>query len=704
MSENQNQATQGGGRYRLGVDVGGTHTDLVLSDTETDAVLIEKLPTTPDNPATAVLEGLGRLVARGIAPDDIGYFGHGTTVATNALLEMKGARVGLIITEGFRGIAEVQTQARDGVSSFDHFFARPPPLAPPSMTREVAGRMDYAGEELTPLDGDGVRRAVRELAAAGVESFAVCYLFSFMNDAHERATAAIIGEELPDIPVSLSCDVLPRIREWPRMSTTLINAYLETVLSHYTADLADGLDRAGVHTRQRFLMQSNGGVMKLDAAAGGRTVHTLLSGPAAGVQGAAHLLAVVQGWRNIITMDMGGTSCDIAFIEDGAPLEYTEGVIAGRSVGVPALDIATISAGGGSIARVNEAGLLDVGPDSAGADPGPACYGKGGELPTVTDADLVCGALNADYFLGGTATLDGDAAARAVGRFVAEPMAIDTHAAAAGIARVINARMADEIRVQAARKGVDLTDFTLVPFGGAGPVHAAAVAEELGMRRVLVPASPGAFSALGLLCTDVVHDYIRSELRPLADLEPAHAEACFAALAEKAADDLAAEGLAGLPTELVREADLRYAGQGYELRIGFDGAHAAGIDAAALTALAARFHQRHAAIHGHAAPDAPIEIVSYRLRAIVPVPKLDAESGAAPAGGDGDAAPSGHRDVVFGGNAAVATPVLRRDALAADQKVTGPAVIEQADATTVVPPGWVVRRDPHGNLVMEAGA
>ncbi len=691
------QAPSEGGRYRIGVDVGGTHTDLVLNDTETGEVLIEKLPSTPSNPALAVLDGVGRFIARGIAPGDIGYFGHGTTVATNALLEMKGAKVGLLINDGYRGIAEVQTQARDDASPFDYFFSRPPPLAPPSMTREIVGRIDYAGEEITPLDSDGVRRAVLELKDAGVESFAVCYLFSFMNAGHERATARIIAGEMPDIPVSLSSSVLPRIREWPRMSTTLLNAYLETVLSRYIAHIAAGLDNAGVHTRQRFLMQSNGGVMKLASGAGARTVHTLLSGPAAGVQAAAHLLAVVQGWRNIITMDMGGTSCDIAFIEDGAALEHVDGAVAGRSVGVPAFDIATISAGGGSIARLNEAGLLNVGPDSAGADPGPACYGKGGDQPTVTDADLVRGALNPDYFLGGNLALDAAAAAASVSKRIAGPMGIDNAAAAAGIVRLVDARMADEIRVQAARKGLDLAEYTIVPFGGAGPVHAAAVASELGIRRVLVPDMPGAFSALGLLCTDVTHDYIRSELRDLAEMSPDHMEACFDELGQRATEDLDGEGLKESDARHVREVDLRYAGQGYELRVPLDGLDGPPVSATTLTALVERFHQRHAAVHGHAAPDAAVELVSYRLRVVVPVPKLEPEPHAVTEGAEAIA----EREVVFGGGAAVTAPVYRRDAFAPADPMEGPAVIEQLDATTLVPPGWNVRRDDYGNLVLE---
>ena len=368
-----------------------------------------------------------------------------------------------------------------------------------------------------PLDREAVRRAARELKDAKVDSIAVCYLFAFMNPAHEEITRAIILEEYPGVSVSLSSEVLPRIREWARMSTTLLNAYLEPVLVRYIDHLNNGLDDAKVGTQQRFLMQSNGGVMPFTAAiGGGRTVHTLFSGPAAGAQASAYL-ARDEAQSGLVTLDMGGTSADIAFIEGGVPLETTESTIARRQIDVPALDMSSISAGGGSIAWIDGGGFLNVGPQSAGADPGPACYGRGGTRPTVTDADVVCGYLNPNYFLGGSQTLDVAASRKALQEHVAGPLKMDVLEAAVGIQRIVDMRMADEVRVFAAKRGVDLSAFTLLPFGGAGAVHAAAVAEELGMRRILVPPRPGAFSALGLLCTDVVHDYIRSELKPLAE-------------------------------------------------------------------------------------------------------------------------------------------------------------------------------------------
>ena len=451
-----------------------------------------------------------------------------------------------------------------------------------------------------------------------------------MNPAHEEITRAIILEEYPGVSVSLSSEVLPRIREWARMSTTLLNAYLEPVLVRYIDHLNRGLDDAKVGTQQRFLMQSNGGVMPFTAAiGGGRTVHTLFSGPAAGAQASAYL-ARDEAQSGLVTLDMGGTSADIAFIEGGVPLETTESTIARRQIDVPALDMSSISAGGGSIAWIDGGGFLNVGPQSAGADPGPACYGRGGTRPTVTDADVVCGYLNPGYFLGGSQTLDVAASRKALQEHVAGPLKMDVLEAAVGIQRIVDMRMADEVRVFAAKRGVDLSAFTLLPFGGAGAVHAAAVAEELGMRRILVPPRPGAFSALGLLCTDVVHDYIRSELKPLADVTPEHAEDIFRQLEAKAREELKAEGMDPASAAFLRELDLRYTGQGYELRTSLDGLFTDRLTAASLAAARERFDERHAQIHGHAAKERPVEVVSYRLRVRVDVPKYQPRQEALP--------------------------------------------------------------------------
>jgi len=686
-------------RYRLGVDVGGTHTDLVLYDAATGALLVEKVPSTPHNPAAGVLDGIANFVRRGIDPAEIDFFAHGTTITTNALLEMRGAKVGLLITKGYRAIQEIQNQARDG-NLFDYFYEKPVPIAPQSLTREIAERTDYLGNVLVGLDREAVRRAARELRAAGVESIAVCYLFSFMNPAHEQETRRLIEAELPGVHVSLSSEVLPRVREWSRLSTTLVNAYLEPVLVRYIGHLDSGLDAAQVRTPQRFLMQSNGGVMPFAAAiAGGKTVHTLLSGPAAGAQAAAYL-AREEAKRGLVTLDMGGTSADIAFIEGGAPLEVTEGVISRRQVDVPALDLTTISAGGGSIAAVDGGGFLTVGPTSAGADPGPACYGRGGTQPTVTDADLVCGFLNHDYFLGGLQKLDIAASQAAMERNVATPLRLGLLEAAAGIRRIVDIRMADEVRVFAAKRGVDLSAFTLLPFGGAGAVHATAVADELGMRRILVPPRPGAFSALGLICTDVVHDYIRSELRPLAEVDAYRVEAIFGMLDAKAREERDAEGLKAGDASYARELDLRYAGQGYELRTLLDGLFVARITAATLDAARSRFDERHAQIHGHSAKDRPVELVSYRLRLRVAVPKFEPREEPSSSGSPAPHARKGERAVCFDGARPTPSTLYERDRLDPGAVLAGPAIVEQFDATTAIPPGWHAMVDGFRNLIL----
>jgi N-methylhydantoinase A len=691
-------------KYRLGVDVGGTHTDLVLLDVAAGTIAVEKVATTPKNPALGIMRGIDNFAARGFDLSAVEFFSHGTTITTNALLEMRGAKVGLLINRGFRAIQETQGQARDG-NPFDYFFQKPLAIAPQSLTREIGGRIDYSGAELEPLDEAAVRKAAAELQAAGVASIAVCFLFSFMNPAHERRSGALIREIFPDAHVSLSCEVLSRVREWPRLSATLLNAYLAPVLVTYITDLEQRLDAAALTTRQRFLMQSNGGVMPFAAAiAGDKTVHTLLSGPAAGAQASAYLPREghVSVGGGLVTLDMGGTSCDIAFIEGGAPLEVTEGVVARRQLDVPALDLTTISAGGGSIVWIDRAGFLSVGPQSAGADPGPVCYGRGGDNPTVTDADLVCGFLNPDYFLGGAQKLDADAACAALETRIAQPLRMALEEAAAGIRRIVDMRMADEVRVFAARRGVDLSEFALLPFGGAGAVHAAAVAAELGMRRIIVPPRPGAFSALGLLCTDVLHDYIRSELCPLDRLDPAHGEAIFGELEAKAAGELAAEGLDPGTALFEREFDMRYAGQGYELRVPLSELARVPLDGNTLKGARARFDAVHERIRGHAAKEKGVEIVSYRLRVRVNVPKFSPLAlDARPASPLALPAIKGQRRVFFAADAPTDTAVYDRDSLNVGASFAGPAIVEQFDATTVVPPGWYASVDRYGNLILE---
>src|SRR6478609_3210398 len=496
-------------RYRVTVDTGGTFSDFVHLNEQTGEISIAKIPSTPDDPSRAILAGIEALLARVTGADDIGYFCHGTTVGTNALLEGKGVRTGLLVTEGFRGIYPVGEQARPyGTAIFDVMYDKPSPLVPARRTGEVKERIDFRGDVLRTLDEAALRKTVRELKAHDVESIAVCLLFSFLHPAHEARVRDIVLEEIPGCSVSLSCEVLPPIR------------------ARYIAQLDQRLSGTGISTRQKYIMQSNGG-MATFAAAARRAVTTVLSGPAGGVT-AGVLACGMSGSANIITFDMGGTSCDVALIKDGEPLLSSRGKIEGRDLAVPMLDINTVSAGGGTIATVDRFGVLQVGPHSAGAVPGPACYGRGGTAPTITDCNLVLGYLGEDNFLGGRMRLEAAKARAAIEAAVARPLGLDVPEAAEGIIRVIDVKMEEAIKAISTMRGHDLRDFMLLAFGGAGPLHAGRIARDLGMAGVIVPLYPGVFSAIGLLMSDVKHDYIRSKLAPLSELTAEAVNGMFA--------------------------------------------------------------------------------------------------------------------------------------------------------------------------------
>jgi N-methylhydantoinase A len=687
-------------RWRIGVDVGGTFTDIAVLNADTGDVLVDKVPTTPANPALGIIAGLDRRLSEGVEPAAITSFLHGTTITTNALLEMKGVPVGLLLTAGLRGIAEVQSGLRDGPLT-DLMYERPRPLAPPELTFEIPERIGARGEVVQSLDESAVRQAANILRARGISSIAVCYLFGYANPDHERRTRDILLAELPDAYVSIASEILPRIREWPRMSATLLNAYLEPLLVRYIDSLTDQLRAHGVTAEQLFLMQSNGGIMPFNAVlVGGKTIHTLLSGPAAGVQAGARF-ASLEGLGNLITMDVGGTSCDIAFIEHGRALEVTEGAVAGRDMSVPMLDVTAIGAGGGTLAWLDAAGALNVGPRSAGAEPGPVAYGRGGTIPTVTDANLVLGYLNPDYFLGGRLRLDLPAAEHAIDEHIARPLGLSPVDAAHAIVQIVNTRMADQIRVLASQRALLVQDFTLVAGGGAGAVHAAAVAEELGISRVLSPPNPGAFSALGLLCTNVIHDYVQSDVRPLCSLAIEDIEARYAALEERGRAELRAEGFGDDATvHVTREADVRYQGQGFELRVPVD---AGALEPEEKDHIAARFHELHERLRGHSAEQEPLELVSYRLRIEVEVPQYLPQGASQAACSEPPAAACvGQRLAWFRRESTPRhTSIWRRDQLTNGNTLSGPAIVEQVDATTVVPPDWSATIDGYGNLLLE---
>jgi N-methylhydantoinase A len=680
-------------RFRVAVDTGGTFTDFVLLDEATREVSIAKVLSSPDDPSVSVMRGIEQFLAAEPAPE-ISYFCHGTTVGTNALLEEKGVRTGLLVTAGFRGIYEIMEQARPhGSALFDLEYDKPALLTPESRTGEVVERLDHLGRVLVPLDEDALRRTLRELRAEAIESLAVCLLFAYLDPVHEHRVGELAAEELPGCSVSLSSAVLPQIREYPRLSTTVINAYLQPIVQRYLANLKDRLHTRGVTTAQSYVMQSNGGTATF-ATAAAKAAATLLSGPAGGVTAGARL-SQLCGLDKVITFDMGGTSCDVALIEGGQASPGAGGVIAGRHVALPALDIDTVSAGGGTLAAVDAQGVLTVGPGSAGSVPGPACYGRGGTKPTVTDANLVLGYLSGTSRLGGSLALDEAAALAALRAEVADPLGLDPVDAAKGIVDVVNIQMQEAIKGISTMRGYDLRDFVLVGFGGAGPVHAAALAEDLHMAGVLIPAHPGVLSALGLLMADVQHDYVRSRLDPLDALDPAGVLRVFDELAAEAKADLHAEGFAAEGIELDHALDMRYTGQGYEVRVPLSTAllHEQGF-----TAVRKAFDAEHLNRFGHSAPDETAEVVSYRLTARGRVPEVRLPEHH-PTGTPLADALIGRRPVRFG-SATVDCPVYARERLDVGLEFAGPAIIDQTDTTVVVLPGQQVRVDPWLNLFL----
>jgi N-methylhydantoinase A len=683
-------------RYRVAVDTGGTFSDFVYLNEGTGAVTIGKIPSTPDDPSRAILQGVEALIAQDVSAADISYFCHGTTVGTNALLEGKGVRTGLLVTAGFRGIYEVAEQARPyGTAIFDVMYDKPAMLVPQSRTGEVRERVDFRGNVLLPLDEAALRETLRTLKTQNIEALAVCLLFSFLHPQHEARVRDIAREEMPDCDVSLSSEILPQIREYYRLSTTVINAYLNPILKRYVANLDRRLADAGIATRQKYIMQSNGG-MATFAAAARTAVTTVLSGPAGGVTAGVAACATT-GIANIITFDMGGTSCDVALIKDGKPIFAGRGKIEGRDIAVPMMEINTVSAGGGTIAKVDRFGALDVGPQSAGAVPGPACYGRGGEAATITDCNLVLGYLSADNFLGGRMVLDRAKAEAAVAR-VAKPLSLDVAAAAEGIVRIIEVKMEEAIKAISTMRGHDLRDFFLLAFGGAGPVHAARMARDLGMAGVIVPLYPGVFSAIGLLMSDVKHDYIRSRMMPIAALTPDDVTAVFAELETHARDDLRRDGFADDEIRIERALDLRYAGQGYEVTMACTAEQTK-----ALEALRKAFDVEHKSLFGHMAPDEPVEVVSYRVRGVGIVPAVSLPK-FQPEGRSLADALIETRQVRFDG-AVVACPVYQREKLDVGLTLRGPAILDQFDCTTVICAGQVARVDAWKNLIVtEKGA
>lgn len=680
---------------RVGVDTGGTFTDCVLLR-DGQWPLVVKLPSTPGNPAEAILDGLERLCAQAeVSFEEVDFLAHGTTVATNAMLQEQWAKVGLITTRGFRDVLEIGTQMRPELYRLHQHS--PTPLVPRDLREEVTERIDPAGTVVEQLDKDEVSSVIERLVSADVESLAVVLLFSYANPEHE-ATARAIAEDLaPDIYVCISSEVSPEFREYPRTSTTVINGALAPVVRRYIRRLREELASRGLG-RRLHIMQSNGGIVTGEEAEG--SAHNLiLSGPAGGVIAAAES-AGAAGFASALTFDMGGTSCDVSLSIDGKPRQRQDMMVNGSyPLQTPTVDVHTIGSGGGSIGWRDHGGALKVGPQSAGADPGPACYGRGGAEPTVTDANLFLGRLDPDYYLGGEFTVYPDQARGALEKLAIE-MELDVERVAWGIIEVANANMVGALRVVSSRRGYDPRDFALVAFGGAGPLHATALARELGIRTVIVPSSPGVLSALGLLFSDVRHDFSSAEVVAMEAAKPATLEAGFGELEELGAEKLKSDGIPSQHMRLERSLDLRYQGQEYYLNIPINGE----VSDVLLKEIVDHFHTTHESTYGHAAPDEPVEIVNLRVSTLGEV-EHSVNKGA-PADDNtsaGKEVPSKQRLVYFEGHGWIETPVYRRVSLGLATELKGPAIVEQVDTTLIVEPGQQARADQYGNLIVTLG-
>jgi N-methylhydantoinase A len=685
-------------RFRIGLDVGGTFTDLFMRDEESGAIFHHKLASTPQQPDIAPLRGIEELLAKaGAAGRDVTFIGLGTTVATNALLERKGARTALVTTEGFRDLLEIARQKRP--DTFDLHISKPEPLVPRHLRREVRERVAYDGEVLIPLERKELSAEIEALRDAGAQSVAICFLHAYANPAHEQVAAQVVRSRWPEAYVAISSEVLPEFREYERLSSTVVNAYLMPIMRDYFMRFEQQVSELGI-PRRPFIMSSGGGVVSAGRA-GGRPIDTLFSGPSGGVSGAIHV-ARRAGVNNIITFDMGGTSTEACLIKGGTPQISYSRIINGLPIRAPALDVHTVGAGGSSVAMVDAGGLLRVGPRSAGSTPGPACYALGGEEATVTDANVVLGRLNPEYLLGGALPIDAAKSHVAIADKVAGPKRLSVIDAASSILLIATANMAEAVRFVSIERGMDPRDFVLVAFGGAGPLHAAFVARVLGVGGVLVPHSPGVLCAMGVLAKDMQMDFSQTRLlredtsKPCEDVQALYAEL---ELRARSAFEHNGEDPSKILTE--RVADARYVGQNHELTIAVP---PGAITPAALGLIKDRFNAAHMEMYGYAAPEKKMELVTMRLRAWIPIDKLDFARIERP---DRQAplAPANVRQVYFeeaGGF--VACPVFQRHDLRPGDRFSGPAVIEQMDATTVVPPDFCAAVDHTLNLFLTQSA
>jgi len=679
--------------YRVGIDIGGTFTDFSVLDEQGGGVFNSKVLSTPADLTEGVMQALDEFFGNGRLPQDIAFLFHATTVATNALLERKGAKTWLLITEGFTGVYETPELGETRSATYDYLsYPKPPMLVRQRETIQIPERVDFRGNVLKALDEAETRRRLARLKGTGVESVAVCLLFSFMNSAHEQRLRELIAEVAPDAQVYLSCETLPQIREYPRLTTTVVNAYVAPVVNRYIHKLEEALKSRHI-TKPLYIMQSNGGSLT-GGALKSIPVRMIESGPAAGVLGAAHI-GRMTGQLKVISFDMGGTTAKAGIVQDGEPRVVPRFQAGEWLISTPSLDLVEIGAGGGSIAWIDKSGLVKVGPQSAGADPGPACYPGGGTLPTVTDADVTLGWLNPEFFVGGKFHLDPAAAERAIASHIAKPLKLETIEAANGIIKIVSSGMVEALRLVTVSRGEDPREYVLVAFGGAGPVHASLLAQELKIPRVIIPAAPGVHSAMGLLVSDLKRDYIQTHFADLESVDVEELQRRFDAMEALAQQEFESQGIA--PNQIVHERaiDLRYSIQKYELPVPVA---RSGLQPDAVAAWRKAFDEIHEKHFGSRAEDQKVEIVNYRLttKVIVPKPKV----GELPQQGeDCQRAIKARRRAYFDGWHD--TPVYDREKLHSGNRLSGPAIIEQMDSTTVMHPGQTAHIDRFGNIIIE---
>jgi N-methylhydantoinase A len=681
--------------YILGIDVGGTFTDLTAVDAATGRAVVTKVPSRPRNEAAAVLAGLEAL---GIASGDVRRLVHGTTVGTNAVLERRGARVALLTTAGFRDLIEIGRTKRNIPALFIPTFVRPKPVVERKDRFEVSERLGADGAVLIPLDRASVEGALDAALAAPAEAVAVCLLHAYLNPTHEHAVADAVKGRAPGVPVSCSADVVAEYREFERFSTTVLNAYLQPLMEGYLTSLEERLLATG-YRHGVLTVASSGGMMTTDTARR-LPIKTIFSGPAGGVSQAC-FVGAATGIRDFITYDMGGTSTDVCLVRDLQPLTTADAMVGAFPVKVSQIDMHSVGAGGGSVAWLDVDGALAVGPRSAGAAPGPAAYGLGGTEPTVTDANVVLGRIGTTRRLGGSIAIDAErarAAMAALAGRLSRPLAVE--ALAEGVVTIAVARMTSAIREISIQRGHDPRDFTLIAFGGAGPMHALAMAGEIGIPRILVPRHPGNFSALGLLAADIKHDDVRTRVGLLRERIPA-LRAAFAEMETAAREQLEREGFGSEQQRLLRSLDLRYRSQAFELNLPLAGAAADGT-LPEVGEIEARFHRLHRDAYGHSNPQAAVELVNARLTAYGLVPKPAPER-QTPGSAALEAALVERRPVWFQGRRHDC-PVWDRDRLPGDAVIVGPAIVEEFGATTVVLPDWRGTVDGLGNLRFEREA